>query len=559
MFIWFAVNRANYRKGQIFPFLIAALAILIIMGMITANIGKLSIFKTDVSNAADAGALAGASVLSGWLLSAGMISDTWCGTAVVTAARMMEIAVLGRDDIKIPSFSTDDSSNTTSTNNPDYQQFTDTLVGMIKLFIQHLIKFYLAYPRILEDSIMSWSNAKSAALRGAFSNAGVDEQPPLEWKNYDRQGKGAYDSYVNTYMSVDANQTGFSRFMSHPNSGFGNAWPNGITPGVLSDIMVTSGYGWTQNADESFSGSYPGNVNNYATYDNWVKVQVQGSVMWPVEALTFTEYFGDGVTGGLTAIVGVGSYLKYIGLMGGKGDKTVDGLKKVYGLGYLLAAVFAAVTAAAYLGMIKYMPSGLQFKDDEESLYTTKNPIVVQVTRFRKDQNLGMWNFQYGGGVHARSAAHAFRENNDITIKPVLVESIKDLNGLLGSVTDSVSDVDWNNPFGIMTLFQGMLCAGLAGGTSQSPIALKICDMEEKLCAKSYLENVLASWISFGPQAALMYMAYAALCQDDTVGLSPQSGDANMDTSGLMGIDTSEWFKTELHLFETELYPGYIE
>ena len=68
MFIWFSENRANYNKGQVFPFVIAAIAILVMMAMITANLGKLAIFKTDVSNAADAGALAGAGVLSGWLL-----------------------------------------------------------------------------------------------------------------------------------------------------------------------------------------------------------------------------------------------------------------------------------------------------------------------------------------------------------------------------------------------------------------------------------------------------------------------------------------------------------
>lgn len=51
-------------RGQIAPFMIAIIVILLIAIMITVNIGKLSLLKTGVSNAADAGALAGASVMA---------------------------------------------------------------------------------------------------------------------------------------------------------------------------------------------------------------------------------------------------------------------------------------------------------------------------------------------------------------------------------------------------------------------------------------------------------------------------------------------------------------
>ncbi len=348
--------------------------------------------------------------------------------------------------------------------------------------------------------------------------------------------------------------------MSHPVSGYGK--PLGeIGPNTLSSLLVTSGFGWTQNADESFSDSFADhNVDNYAVYDNWVKVQVQGSVLFPVEALTFKDYFGEEVVTVLTAMVGIGSYLKYIGCMGGSGDSFVDGLKKVYGLGYLLAAVFAIVTAVAFLGMVQTLPSGLRFPNDDESLYTTRNPIVVQVTRFKKGANLGMWNFQYGSaGVHARSAAHAFQEHDYITIKPVLVESIKDLDHLLGAVAGSVTDVNWSNPFGIVTFMQGALCMGLAFVTISNIASLKMCDMAGLDCAEDYLEQVLASFILFGPGAALEFMAYQALCREDGGFLNPQAGDVNMDSSGL-GLDTSEWFYTGHHLFETELYnAGFIE
>lgn len=51
-------------RGQIAPLLIAIIVILLIATMVTVNIGKLSLLKTGVSNAADAGALAGASAMA---------------------------------------------------------------------------------------------------------------------------------------------------------------------------------------------------------------------------------------------------------------------------------------------------------------------------------------------------------------------------------------------------------------------------------------------------------------------------------------------------------------
>ena len=64
MYIWFNENRGDYQRGQIAPFLIAMTAVMIVLFMITANLGKIAEYQIDVSNAADAGALATASVLS---------------------------------------------------------------------------------------------------------------------------------------------------------------------------------------------------------------------------------------------------------------------------------------------------------------------------------------------------------------------------------------------------------------------------------------------------------------------------------------------------------------
>jgi hypothetical protein len=58
MMRWFHRGR---KRGQITPFLIAVIAILLIAIMVTVNLGKISMTKTHTANAADAGALAGAS------------------------------------------------------------------------------------------------------------------------------------------------------------------------------------------------------------------------------------------------------------------------------------------------------------------------------------------------------------------------------------------------------------------------------------------------------------------------------------------------------------------
>ena len=64
MFNLFHLNKLHYEKGQLMPFFIAALAILIIMSLITVNLSKLALIKTDSSNTADAGSLAAGSSMA---------------------------------------------------------------------------------------------------------------------------------------------------------------------------------------------------------------------------------------------------------------------------------------------------------------------------------------------------------------------------------------------------------------------------------------------------------------------------------------------------------------
>ena len=64
MFIYFNKNKLAYHKGQLAPFFIVFIILILIAALVTVNIGKVGLVKTHSSNAADAGALAGGSVMS---------------------------------------------------------------------------------------------------------------------------------------------------------------------------------------------------------------------------------------------------------------------------------------------------------------------------------------------------------------------------------------------------------------------------------------------------------------------------------------------------------------
>ncbi|MCU0666742.1 MAG: hypothetical protein MUF05_06585 [Candidatus Omnitrophica bacterium] len=52
------------KKGQLIPIFLVVLVVLITMSLVTMNLSKVAFFKTDTSNAADAGSLAGGSVMA---------------------------------------------------------------------------------------------------------------------------------------------------------------------------------------------------------------------------------------------------------------------------------------------------------------------------------------------------------------------------------------------------------------------------------------------------------------------------------------------------------------
>ncbi|MCX5701260.1 MAG: pilus assembly protein TadG-related protein [Candidatus Omnitrophica bacterium] len=413
MFSWFAGNKANYEKGQVFPFIIAIVVIIVIMAMVTANLGKLAIFKTDVSNAADSASLSSVSGLSAFLLGLGLESDNLWGNCSIRLMRMCMIFSTGFDP-HIPGFSLTDILGTGSSANDGgsggYIKFPTDLAASLMLYITYVIAYIFAYIKANWNGEITWASAKQSALASAFNNSGVDERnnPDKKFKTYigkDPNQAYRYDEYLNTYMNQQWNETGFARFMQHPVTGFGS--PIGeIEPGSGSPGVCVSGFGWKQNDDETFVDSFVdgGAYNDTNTYPNYVEVRVEGASSYPIKALLCVEKFPyvSAIVTGLTVL----AYAKYeaAGLCATPPQK-------------ILCAIWTAIDVATMAVISTTIPVGYTFPGRDMDKYTTDNPIKVKVTRHKNNTNLGMWNFQYGD-VSAQSWGHTFVQGGS-TIEPL--------------------------------------------------------------------------------------------------------------------------------------------
>lgn len=148
--------RKNKKKGQISPFLIAVIVILLIALMVTVNLGKVSLTKTNTANAADAGALAGASTMANGLNAIGDISDMMFADFLTT-----QIALVTCPTCWISAV----------------------------IYAAHLasqIALYGYASKIAKDTL---KEAKDASLRLAFSNVNIDESKP-------RQEGEAYEEWL---------------------------------------------------------------------------------------------------------------------------------------------------------------------------------------------------------------------------------------------------------------------------------------------------------------------------------------------------------------------------
>ncbi len=383
IFTNFSQNRAKYNQGQIFPFTVAVIVVIIILVAITVNLGQLAIYKTDVSNAADAGALAGASVLSGVLLDFGLEADTNLGKTLGTLVGIVIdiVSIIG-----IP--------------------------GGIAAAIALVVDTFTAYWLAMGRGQMGWANAKKTALQYAFSNLGVDEPRPtfktflqhVYPDNPNANIKERYRIYTAGYdqsAGFDTGkkikrwtQPGFSRFMEDWENGFAKEIGT-ISPGNYSPVSVSSGYGWTtQEVDgniEIVNSWDDDNVDGYDNprYKNFVKVSVTGSILYPL------QYYVPIITQLEQAVH----------------DWVEDNLDVGWELEEFIPELIDFIVKLAmlfFMPVLLFLNFGYTMMTEKE--FIDDSPIIVRVTRHREGTNLGLWEFKYGD-ITAESAAHAFAEN----------------------------------------------------------------------------------------------------------------------------------------------------
>jgi hypothetical protein len=439
MFERFTEYKTRYERGQVFPFLIAIIVVMIILAMITANLGQIGLFRTEVSNAADSGALSAVSVLSGTLLGFGLASDTRGGDALVRAVGI----VINCYTTKFPK--------------DIYKNLSIWYVGMSEALA--------AWLQTYETGTMAWSNAKTTAFEYAFQNAGINEPPPLfETFLYlaygyspeeirrlsptqlrDYYNRYAYDIFPQGH-DPDARrrernlaQTGFARFTDKKDWWNWQRYPIEPRRAPPYDQPLEAGYGWTVNNDGSVTHRYNGGPLDYKNYDNWVEVQVYGSITYPVVPLTFVEAWPVGV--GIAAVlIPIGLIPKYIIYFTEKCLKTTPPPADLFcpEIGALIGTLVGIAVSLLFIGFISSLIAGLKMDNIDQQ--TEGNPILVLVTRHKRDAPLGFWHFRYDD-ITSEASAHVFREIKSgadyVTIEPVIYrQSMEDFLNELWQVWD---------------------------------------------------------------------------------------------------------------------------
>lgn len=199
------------KVGQVTPFMLGVIAILIVALMITVNIGKVGLIKTNTQNAADAGALAGASLIANGLNSIRDYSDImmqdWITAFVVLVS------------CKMP------------------------CLGAWVFYGAHLASQIAMYVMSIKAGDDACKEAKKSAVRIAFNNIGVDESKPRikdsfgSWETYEQWSKR--DSNFSKWMSDE-------EFMSEDTYSWGEGKKNSATvkykgPDGLTPVPLLSG------------------------------------------------------------------------------------------------------------------------------------------------------------------------------------------------------------------------------------------------------------------------------------------------------------------------------
>lgn len=144
------------RDGQVAPFMIAIIVVLIMALMVTVNIGKVGFTKTNTANAADAGALAGSVMHANTLNSLADTNTAMIAEYLSTQAIFLVPAPICTEWVKFISY--------------------------LAFVAAQTAQYILAW----QNAEKGYEEARNSAKQFAFMNAGIDEpKPRLNGETYE--------------------------------------------------------------------------------------------------------------------------------------------------------------------------------------------------------------------------------------------------------------------------------------------------------------------------------------------------------------------------------------
>ena len=185
MFIYFNEQKLAFHKGQLVPFFIVFIILLLIAALVTVNIGKVGLIKTYSSNAADAGALAGGSVMATVfntqaLMNSEMIVAYEMFYALMAAQVGIIIAAVWIAALACTAPICCPWPNCACCPNPLCATSAGVAITAIKAAMVALIAFqvrqFFYYKIMKEQAIDGRDSAIEAAYRYAFLNSGISSK-----------------------------------------------------------------------------------------------------------------------------------------------------------------------------------------------------------------------------------------------------------------------------------------------------------------------------------------------------------------------------------------------
>lgn len=196
MLTYFHKNKGRYEKGQLAPVFILVLVVLIIMAMVTLNISKVAQIKTDAGNAADAGALAGGSVMANVfnMVAAAakqMEVDYWEYFVVVSVSFIIAIILVW-------------TSNSTNCYSP--WSIGGLLIGVLGFSLAQ----YYYYRSTRQQAAEGRESAKTLSHKLAFINSGIggrlkegDYPGALTGGEDDKNYRDRFSAFLDQILTAD--------------------------------------------------------------------------------------------------------------------------------------------------------------------------------------------------------------------------------------------------------------------------------------------------------------------------------------------------------------------